>query len=103
MSDCPLFPHTWTDGDRLPELVGVLKDVDLAGQTISLVIERPTTVLDKTATIIDSTQGSFKIEWAATDLVAGRGQKATLFIEDASTLRTTLARFLIDVEEDPSP
>jgi hypothetical protein len=100
---CPIFPHEWTEGDQLPELIGVLEDIDLTNLTVTLDIERPTTTLTKTAAILEAAQGKFKFSWDDTDLVAGVGQVATLFVEDASNRMTTIAKFIINVLKDPTP
>ncbi len=97
----PTFHVLYTAGDELPELTGILAGIDLTGQTIRLTLQRPTDVITKTAVITAAQQGRFKIEWDATDLVSGLSQLAVLRIENASTEKQTLARFLLDINALP--
>lgn len=106
IEDCPTYPITWTEGDQLPEIGGVLEDTDITGWTITLTLERPDSavpaVLTKTATIVDAVNGQFNIAWDATDLVAGVNQLAVLRFENAGGLKLTPQRFRIDVLEVPA-
>jgi hypothetical protein len=90
--------HVFTDGDRLPELFGTYKGVDLTGQTVTLTLERPADVLTKTATLVDASAGRFKFSWAVGDIVTGQGQRGTIRVTDGSGLKTTISRFLLDVQ-----
>ncbi len=100
MSDeIPIFPVTFTEGDRRPEINGTLCGVDLTGHTITLHVDRPTTVLVKSATAVDLTQGQFKFEWSASDLVAGCGQLAEVQIVDTAGKPLTSKKFIINVNE----
>ena len=100
--DHPVFPHTWSVGDILPAIAGVLKGVDITGWTVELHVDRPTTVLVKAATIVDAAQGQFSVDWIATDLVAGRRQLAVWRMTNASAEPQTPARMFINVEELPA-
>lgn len=93
--------HVYTAGDRLPELFGTYKGVDLTGSIVTLYLERPTTLLTKTATLVTPTQGRFKFSWSAGDLVAGNSQRGTITVTDPSSLTTTIAHFLVDVRPVP--
>lgn len=101
--DCPTLQIALTDGDRLPELVGVLEDVDLTGFTIKMNVTRPSGVLTKTATILDAAQGQFKFAWDVGDLEQGFGQPAVVRAIDSSGKAETIARFRLDVKKDPEP
>lgn len=92
-----LLDVRYTEGDRLPPLIGTLKESDFAGATVTLTIRRPTTVLVKTAVVTD---GEFSVEWADDDLVAGIGQEALVRVTLLSGEKMTLLRFLIDIGEE---
>lgn len=101
-ADCPTLQVAFTDGDRLPELVGVLRDVDLTGFTIKMNITRPSGVpITKTAIILDAAQGQFKFTWGSDDLEHGFGQPAVIRAIDSSGKSETIAQFKIDVKKDP--
>lgn len=102
IEECPKFPVSWTEGDELPEILGVLEDVDITGYTITLTLQRPTDVLTKTAVITDATSGGFKFTWDNTDLVAGVNQLAVIQFANALGEKLTPDRFLIDVLELPA-
>lgn len=99
----PRLATTFTDGDRLPKLTGVVKNTNLTGQIVRLSLARPTDILTKDATLTDAPNGAFEFAWAAGDLVAGVGQVALLRLIDGSGLMRTLGLFLIDVQEVPAP
>ncbi len=99
---CPIFEVLYSEGDELPEMAGVFKNVNLTGHTVRLKLQRPTDVLTKDATLIDPTNGIFKFAWDATDLVKGFGQLALIQIIDPSTKTASLARFQLDIHEVPA-
>jgi len=102
---CPKFPHIYSEGDQLPELLGVLKGVDITDLTVTLRLDRPEPagLLTKTAQKVDATQGMFKFVWDAGDLVAGIAQEAAITFTDASNRPlTSPKRFVIDVQELPA-
>lgn len=96
-------PYTWTEGNRLPELVGVLSGVNLTGYEVHFHLERPDgVVLDKTVgnggvVIVDAATGKFKVVWAATDLIEGTGQVADVTFIDTGGLPLTSRKFKINV------
>ena len=101
---CPTFPHVFSEGDQLPELLGVLKGVDITNLVITLRLDRPdpSSVLVKIGQHVDDAQGMFKFVWGTTDLVAGIAQEATITFTDASSRPlTSPQRFVIDVQELP--
>ncbi len=102
ISKCPVYPVTWTEGDQLPGILGVLKDVDITGWTIQLKLDRSATIaadtLTKTATIVDGPNGQFSFAWAAGDLLAGVGQLTTVTFTNTLTEPQTPARFLVNVD-----
>lgn len=100
-TDCPTLQIAFTDGDRLPELVGVLKDVDLTGYTVKMNITRPSGVLVKNAVIVDAAQGQFKFTWDVDDLEHGFGQPVLVRTIDPSGKAQTIANFKLDVKKDP--
>lgn len=98
----PKLEIPFTEGDRLPPLTGTLKDTDLTGCEITLVITRPTDVIEKVATLDDDpTTGKYSFAWDDGDLVAGVGQECLLRFSDADDMRSTLLRFTIDVAVEP--
>ncbi len=103
-NECPLFPHTWTAGDKNPGLLFVFRDLQLItdGLTIKSCLARPTTLLSKTFTNLDEQTAS--LTWVKdTDLVVGVGQLLTVFSENVSGERTHLMQMLIDVREKACP
>ena len=100
---CPIFEILYSEGDVLPEMLGVLKDFDLTGHTIQLNLQRPTDVLEKMASIVDPLQGIFNFIWTATDLVKGFGQLGIIRIFDPTSKSQTLARFQLNIHEVPVP
>jgi hypothetical protein len=89
---------TFTAGDQLPEIVGQLKGINLTGYTITLHVQRPapSTVLIKTATVLDAALGKFKFTWGSGDLVEGSNQLCEIqFVTGGKPL--TSKKFLIDV------
>lgn len=88
----------WTAGDLLPEITCALNGVNITGYTITLHIARPTTVLVKTATIIDAPTGLFKFAWSSGDLVAGALQLCEIEIVDGSSRPLTSQKFTINVD-----
>lgn len=99
-----VFPHTWTEGDKNPGLILVFKNLQLITQalTIKACLDRPTTLLTKTMTNISEQKAT--LTWVKdTDLVAGVGQKLTVFSENGSGERTHLLQLLIDVRDKACP
>lgn len=94
---CVVLPFQWTEGDTLPQLPLVVPDEDITGWTITLQLRRPSDVIEKTATITDGPTGQFVFSWAATDLVAGQRQLATVRLVNLAGDVETL-RFFINVE-----
>lgn len=98
------YPHVFTAGDRLPNIVGTLEGVDLSGYTIEFDLEQPNflVVQKSTATsgvtITDAANGVFVISWLATDLVVGRDQPAQVRFIDPGGLPLTSQDFLITVK-----
>ncbi|MBT8102933.1 MAG: hypothetical protein KJO95_08175 [Gammaproteobacteria bacterium] len=98
------YPHVFTAGDRLPEILGTLDGVDLTGYTIEFDLVQPdgTVIQKSTATsgvqITDAAAGQFKITWLATDLVKGRDQTAQVRFIDSGGLPLTSQDFWITVK-----
>lgn len=103
------YPHTFTAGDRLPEIAGTLRDVsenpvDLTGYTVEFDLAQPNgTVVQKSTatsgvTLTDAANGQFAISWIATDLVVGRDQPAQVRFIDTGGLPQTSQDFLITVK-----
>ena len=99
------FPHVFTEGDRLPEIVGTLNGVDLTGCTIEFDLARPdATVVEKSTVtsgvvITDAPNGQFKITWEAADLMVGPQQIAQVRFIDTGGLPLTSQDFYINVKE----
>lgn len=102
-SACPVFEVLYSEGDRLPDVGGTLKNFDLTGFTIRMNLQRPSDVLEKDAIITDAANGIFEFDWLTTDLVKGFGQLAVIRIIDPSGESQTLARFQLDIHEVPTP
>lgn len=98
------YPHTFTAGDRLPEILGTLEGVDLTGYTVEFDLVQPDgTVVEKsTATsgvqITDAAAGQFKVTWEATNLVVGKNQAAQIRFIDSGGLPLTSQDFTITVK-----
>jgi len=72
---------------------------DITGYGVLLRIRKPDdTVLEKTATITDATNGQFKFTWSAADLAAGQ-QEAQLVVTDAGGGITKASGFYMHVVE----
>lgn len=100
MHETPTFPFCWVEGDEFPEMVLTLQDQDLTGFTVTLHLRRVDgTVLVKTATPIELTQGHFKFSWAPGDLVAGFNQEAEVQFVDGGGKPLTSPQFLMNVRE----
>ena len=98
MSATPKFPHCWVEGDRLPEIVGTLKDTDLSSFTVTLhLTKKDGTVVIISSVGIDLTQGHFRFPWGVGDLVEGMNQRCEIQFVNASGLPLTSKLFLIDV------
>ncbi len=97
---CPLYPHTWTEGDKNPGLIFVIPNAGLItnGLTVKVCIDRPTTILNKTLVNLDEERAHL-IWTAGVDLVAGVGQLMNAYAENGSGERTHLLQFLLDVRE----
>lgn len=102
------FPHVFTEGDRLPEIIGTLAGTDLTGYTVEFALLRPdNTVVEKSSAtsgvvITDAANGQFKVTWETTDLVVGRQQIAQVRFIDGSGLPLTSQDFYISVKEKQS-
>ena len=103
------YPHTFTEGDRLPEILGTLEGVDLSGHTVEFDLEQPdgTVVQKSTATsgvvLTDAANGQFKITWESTDLVVGKSQAAQVRFIDSGGLPLTSQDFTITVKAKRRP
>lgn len=103
------YPHTFTAGDRLPEIYGTLEGVNLTDYTVEFDLERPdgSVVQKSTATsgvvITDALLGEFKVTWDAGDLVVGLDQPAQVRFIDAAGLAQTSQDFLITVKAKKRP
>jgi len=104
----PTFPHVFTEGDQLPEIIGVLSETNLTNYVIEFGLERPNdTVLEKSTetsgvVILDAANGKFKVTWEKSptpDLIAGQGQCAQIRFIDTAGRPMTSRDFLIDVKE----
>jgi len=95
--ECPILKVLFSEGDQLPTLSGVLKDVDITGFTVRLTLERPNDVLIKSATFPDPTNGVFTFVWETTDLIEGFGQLATLQIINTLGEPSTNAKFRLNI------
>lgn len=99
MHETPKFPYCWVEGDRLPHLEVTYLDQDLtpfASVRLHL-FRKDKSVIVKDAVAIDFTQGHFRFEWDAADLIKGFNQEAELEFIDAAGLPLTSRKFLIDV------
>ena len=98
------YPHTFTAGDRLPEILGTLETVDLTGYTVEFDLVQPdgSVVQKSTATsgvvITDAAAGQFKVTWLASDLVVGKNQEAQIRFIDSGGLPLTSQDFTITVK-----
>jgi len=98
------YPHVFTEGDRLPEIIGTLSGVDLTGYTIEFDLAQPggAVVEKSTATsgvvVVNAADGVFKITWESTDLVTGKGQGAQVRFIDTAGRPLTSSDFLLDVK-----
>lgn len=98
------YPHVFTAGDRLPEILGTLEGVDLSGYTVEFDLVQPDgTVVEKsTATtgvqFVDAAAGTFKVTWDSTDLVVGKNQPAQVRFIDSGGLPLTSQDFTITVK-----
>ena len=94
------FPLEFVEGDRLPEIGGVIDGTDITGYAITLHLKRPgTTVLTIPATILDAPAGRFKFPWGVGDLVAGNGQEAEVQVVNGASLPETSPKFLLNVRK----
>lgn len=99
--------HRYTENDTGPPLICTYTDstgtaIDITGWTITLHVDRPTSVLTVTATLSDPTNGIFQFgdPWGATDFVPGFGQVAEIQLVDLSGVIVTAPKFVIDVERE---
>lgn len=103
------YPHTFTEGDRLPEILGTFTGVDLTGYTVEFDLVQPdgTVVQKSTATsgvqLTDAANGEFKVTWEATDLVVGKNQPAQVRFIDTGGLPLTSQDFTITVKAKKRP
>ena len=103
------YPHTFTEGDRLPEILGTLEGVDLTGYTVEFDLVQPdgTVVQKSTATsgvqLTDAANGQFKITWDTGDLVTGKLQPAQVRFIDSGGLPLTSQDFTITVKAKKRP
>lgn len=103
------FPHTYTEGDTLPEVAGTFTGLDLTGYTLEFDLVKPdgTVVQKSTATsgmtITDAAAGQFAIDWQETDLVTGKNQIGQVrFITPAGKRQTSLD-ILFNVKDRKRP
>ena len=100
----PKYPHVYTAGDRLPEIVGTLTGTDLTGYTVEFDLVQPDgTVVEKSTatsgvTLTDAANGVFTVTWISTDLVEGKNQPAQVRFIDPSGKPLTSQDFLISVK-----
>lgn len=100
----PTYPHVYTANDTLPEIAGVLRNVDITGYTINLNLKRPDgTEIQRAGTIVDAPNGTFKFVWQTGDLVAGCGQLVQIEIIDTGGNVLTAPEFLLDVVQEITP
>lgn len=98
--EIPTYPHVFTEGDRLPEIKAVLKDVDLTGYTVQLHLLQPDdTLVTRTAIPVALTDGSVKFDWAVGNLVAGSKQLCEIEFVDSGSRPMTSRKFFINVEK----
>ena len=99
----------WIAGAKNPEIIVTFsldEGEDLTGSSVFLFLKRPDDTLEKTLTVVElitGQHGVFKVDWAATDLIAGIGQFATFVFQDASGDRDLIDQFNIDVVTNPDP
>ena len=99
-------PYTWTEGDRRPFLTGTLTQdgspINITGYTFTADLRQVDgTVVNPPVVITDGPNGIFQVQWAAGDLLEGKGQLLEIHIDDGSTLLETKA-LLINVRENAS-
>lgn len=98
MATTPKLPYCWVEGDQLPNMVCTFLDQDLSAFTVTFHMRRNDgSVLIKSATAIDLSQGKFRIEWDSSDLVAGFNQESEFQFVNGSSKPLTSPKFLIDV------
>jgi hypothetical protein len=109
LNDCPKPYPPWMEGAQKPEVLMTVQlqpGESIAGAIVTMVLERPADVLEKALTLVenlDDKHATWRVDWAATDLVAGVGQLATFILTRSGGEEEHLARWLIDVTKDPRP
>ena len=92
------FPHCFTVGDVLPEIVVVYERADLTGYTIVLRLMRPDgIVIVKNAIMIAIDKFSFK--FLPTDLIAGIGQQSEIVFTTPLGEQLTSPVILLNVKD----
>lgn len=97
-------PYTWTEGDRRPVMQGFANNdgvaIDITAYVLAAKLRQPSgTVVTLIVAITDAVNGLFEIQWAAGNLLEGRGQLVEIELDDGTgTIETK--RLLIDVTEN---
>jgi len=83
----------FVEGDTLPIISGTLKDssgtpVNLTGYQIYLRIKYPSATLEKSGEILVAENGTFKVTWNSTDLIAGIWGAELEFVSSAGEIQT---------------
>lgn len=99
-------PYTWTEDDRRPVLTGTLTQdgtpINITGYTITADLRQVDgTVVNPPVAVTDGPNGVFEVQWAAGNLVEGKGQLLELHFDDGSGAIETKA-LLINVRENAS-
>lgn len=98
-----VYPITYTVGDTLPEIAGVIAGaypVDITNYTITLHVKRPsTTALSVDAILVEPAQGKFKFVFSAGELVAGFCQEAEVQFVLPGGATMTAPSFFLNVRE----
>ncbi len=96
--ELPTFPHVYTEGDRIPELL-FAHDLDLTGHTVDFLVERP----DGTGfTRVGSfpTPNTVKAGLLETDWIAGCSQLTVRFTAPGGEPQHT-GPILVNVQAKP--
>lgn len=99
INDPQEFPRRWTEGDTRPVLIGVKRNTNLTGYTITLHMERRTSTLIKSATITDAANGKFQVTWSIGDLLEGNNLSEIQFIDTGAEI-TTSRKFILPVDKE---
>lgn len=114
LKDCPTPYPPWMAGTELPRIsltIPLEAGEDLTGATVRLLLTRDTSgptddILEKTLTEVENLVGkhaTFRVDWIATDLIEGKGQRALFVLTTVGGDEEPIARFKIDVFENPDP